>query len=57
MKRAFMVDDEENAACTARLMAVTVADMEIQFAGTPANPCCTQFRPDVLFLDVEDATG
>lgn len=56
MKRALIVDDEENARLyLARMIAVTVADMEIQFAGTPAEALFVleKFRPDVLFLDVE----
>lgn len=56
MKRALIVDDEENARLyLARMIAVTYADMEIQFAGTPSEALFVleKFRPDVLFLDVE----
>ena len=56
MKKALIVDDEENARLyLARMIAVTVADLEIQFAGTPAEAMFVleKFKPDVLFLDVE----
>lgn len=56
MKKALIVDDEENARLyLAKMIAVSFAQMEVQFASTPAEALFVleKFKPDILLMDIE----